>query len=81
MITIVYETECHCGGVATSSTLAMDQPEEDGCVHIDVDMSVSQTQFECDSCGCVYYTSDVEVYSDDESSCSGADEEESDDES
>ena len=43
MITIVYETDCHCGGTAASTTLAMDQPDVHGQVHIDVDMSIGQT--------------------------------------
>lgn len=50
-IEIVYEVDCHCGGTATSTTLALGQPEEDGRVHIDVDLSIGQTEFECDDYG------------------------------
>lgn len=79
-IEIVYEVDCHCGGTATSTTLALGQPEEDGRVHIDVDLSIGQTEFECDDCGCTYYTGDIDVASDDEDDCAGPDVDAEDDE-
>ena len=80
MITIVYETDCHCGGTATSTTLAMDQPDVHGQVHIDVDMSIGQTYLTCNDCGCSYGTGDIEFFNDDEDSCPGSDPDDEDDE-
>ena len=81
MIAIVYETDCHCGGTAASTTLAMDQPDVHGQVHIDVDMSIGQTYLTCNDCGCSYGTGDIEfIISDDEDSCPGSDPDDEDDE-
>ena len=80
MIAIVYETDCHCGGTATSTTLAMDQPDVHGQVHIDIDMSISQTYLTCNDCGCSYGTGDIEFFNDDEDSCPGSDPDDEDDE-
>lgn len=79
MIAIVYETDCHCGGTATSTTLALDQPDVHGQVHIDVDMSIGQTDLTCHDCGCSYATGDIEWLNDAEDSCPGSDDEDDED--
>jgi hypothetical protein len=66
--TIVYEIECPhgCDEPAVIRSLALDQPEEDGAIHIDVGMSVAQSTFTCGGCGCSVYTGDVDAEAEDD---------------
>lgn len=74
-LVIVYQVDCpHCGEPAESRTLHVDQPEPDGTVRIDVELSVGQTQFECTSCDCAPYVGDIDPYLDGECDTEGADE-------
>ena len=35
---------------------------DDGVIHIDVDMALSQETFSCEQCGCLFYTGDWEDF-------------------
>ena len=65
-IVIVYELDCHCGGIASSSTLHVDQPEDDGKIHLDLEMVAAQQSLDCPRCNCTIYTGDLEPQNDDE---------------
>lgn len=80
MIEIVYEIECHCGGTATSTTLHMDQPEEDGRIHLDLEMVASQVYLDCGKCGCRIGTGDLDVMFGDSQCSDGEDEDDLEDE-
>lgn len=58
-VVIVYTVECGtCGGEATSRTLDLSNPQEDGTLRIDLDMAAGQATFDCD-CGATVYTDDL----------------------
>lgn len=78
-LVIVYEVDCpHCDEKATATTLDLSQPEDDGYVHIDVELSVSQHEFVCEGCGCSVYTGDIEVSVEDEECPAEEDEDDED---
>ncbi len=78
MTTITFTVTCHCGEDAKQRVTFTNIGATDPIV-IDVDLSLGQSSFYCDHCGCTYYTGDFETYSDDEDAC-GGDELELDDE-
>ena len=59
-VTIVYKVECHCGGDATATVLDLDNPV-DGRITIDVGVAVARTVYECERCGCVTGTGDIDT--------------------
>lgn len=66
-----------CDGFASSSTLYLGE-EVDDPIRIDIEMSVSQIQLECDTCGCNFYIGDVEVFDDLDGECPVEDDDEED---
>ena len=72
-VRIVYEIDCHCGSKATTSTLDTTNPADDGSIHIDVEMAVACTSFECRGCGCTISTGDLDTETEPDE-CRGAEE-------
>lgn len=63
---IKYVIDCqHCDGIASSTTLDTGQPD-DGTLEIDIELSVAQSAFTCDRCGCRFFTGDIEVSAENE---------------
>jgi hypothetical protein len=75
----VLTVECHCGGEAECRTLMFNQPEENGTVRIDVELTVGTSTYTCPKCGCEYFVDEIETHSDDEDDCTGDDDEDEDD--
>ncbi len=71
---IVITIQCHCGADAESRTLDLSNPQPDGSIRIDAELSVGQNAYHCKDCGCTYFTGDVEVYH--EGQCRPVDDEE-----
>lgn len=64
-VVVVYETECPhdgCDGTAQSRTLHTHQPEDDGAVHIDVELSIGQMEMVCNRCDCTVGTGDIDLF-------------------
>ena len=51
--TIIYYTECECGGRAENRVFDATQDKED--IEIDIDFNVFDTTLECNKCGKEYY--------------------------
>jgi ribosomal protein S27AE len=66
-VTITYTVACgKCGGEATSTTLDLTNPQPDGSLRIDLEMTAAQEEFECSNCGATVYTGDLDVMTEDE---------------
>ena len=76
-IEITYKVECHCGGDATTTVLDLTQRDGEPLV-IDVELSIGQTDFLCENCGCVMGTGDLDVQASSED-CALDDEDEPED--
>jgi hypothetical protein len=85
-VKIKYQLDCLCDGCegVASKGLTLDLSADDrpdGVLEIDVDMAVSQTEFECDTCGCTWFTGDLsDGMSRDVDECPGPPEDDEDDE-
>jgi hypothetical protein len=61
-VKIVYTVTCgNCGGEATSSTLDLSNPQDDGTIRINLELAAEQETFECENCGSAVYTGDLDV--------------------
>lgn len=80
MITIVYKVDCPCGcgGDAVRRVCDMTNPQPDGTIEIDVEMSVGQSTYTCQECGCESFIGDVDPETDGD--CPGDDDGDDDEE-
>lgn len=60
MLTITYTIECHCGAAAKSTTTHLDLSPGEPLV-INAELTIGQTDFWCDDCGCVTGTGDIDT--------------------
>ena len=59
-LNITYTVECHCGADAKTTTTYLDLGPGQPIV-IDAELALGQRDFECEECGCVLGTGDLDV--------------------
>lgn len=67
-VTVVITVDCPaCGDEAESRILMLDQPEEDGSIRIDAEMSVATSTFHCpdEDCNATVYSGGLDLMTDD----------------
>lgn len=80
MIAITYRVDCPCcGGDAVRHVTDLTNPQEDGSIEIDLEMSASQTTFTCEDCRCESFIGDLDIEHDDSGHVDQSDDEDEDD--